>query len=519
MYTIRPGAARLPPPIRLAKGSRNDRRSGPMDVNRRQMLTASAFAAGTVIVSLEAEDSRFGIVGDGVADDAPAIQAALDYVGAHGGGVVALPPPRVHYRIATGLKLPSFVTLEGPAPVNYPFNRANPGVCALVADFADPAQWIAEPKTKVNGAPVRFDLLVSDALPDGVTYNCGVRNLLITSKGSVPFGGIRMHGCPGAFVDGVAIDRVGCGLLVNYCFGGKYQVHVDAIYYGIAAWEDANANIFEAYCSHRIPWPTLVPEGYLLPFMRDLRDGLVDVHKLSTPDHATRPFGILCGATKSTSTNNVFDVVVEQFPGGMFLLNAHATDFRRCYLEGEANRMNHAIVASRSRFSIQALHAYLSNSGALFDLGLLITGKVFASGILYTSTFGKMPPDDGSSLLIFEGIDPGAGGAPIIPAIRYLTRPMAWIPLTLQSGWRPAGSKYAAPAVRLDPWAQQIALRGTLRGGVAGVCSVLPPDLRPAERRCYLVPGGQIDVADDGQITVTPTGSLLSLDGVTFEPW
>jgi len=483
------------------------------------MLAASSASAGAVLVPFKTDGARFGIIGDGVVDDAPAIQAALDSVGAHGGGVVALPPPRVHYRIASGLKLPSFVTLEGPAPVNYPFNRGNAGACALVADFTDPAQWIIEPKTKVGGAPVRFDRLVTGALPDGVTYNCGVRNLLITTKGRIPFGGVRMHGCPGAFIDGVAIDRVGCGLLVNYCFGGQFRVHVDALYYGVAAWEDANANVFEAYCSHSIPWPKLVPADYQLPFMHELRDGLVDVHRLSTPEHAARPFGIVCGASKSTSTNNVFDVVVEQFPGGMFLFNAHATDFRRCYLEGEANRMSHAIVASRSRFGIQALHAYLSNTGALFDLGLATTAKAFASGILYTASFGKMPPDDGSSLLIFEGIDPGAGGAPVMPAIRYLTRPMAWALLALQNGWRAAGDDYEAPAVRLDPWAQQIALRGTLRGGQAGLCGVLPPGRRPAKRRRFVVPGGQIDVAPDGQIAVTPSGPLLSLDGVTFEPW
>jgi hypothetical protein len=483
------------------------------------MLTASTVTAGATLVPFRTDVERFGVVGDGVADDARGIQAALDHVAAHGGGVVSLPPPSVHYRLGRGLKLPSFVTLEGPAPVNYPFNRGNEGVCALVADFADTEQWIIEPKTRVKGMAVPFDRLVADELPDGVTYNCGVRNLLVTTKGRIPFGGIRMHGCPGAFVEGVAIDRVGCGLLVNYCFGGTFHVHVDALYYGVAAWEDANANIFEAYCSHSIPWPTSVPEAYRLPFMRDLNAGLADVHKLSANDHAARPFGILCGATKSTSTNNVLDVVVEQFPGGIFLLNAYATDFRRCYLEGAASRMTHAIVASRSRFGIQALHAYLSGTGALFDLGLLTTARVFASGIVHTATFGKPPPDDGTSLLILENIDPGAGGAPMMPAIRYLTRPLAWTPLPLRNGWRAAGGDFEVPAVRLDPWAQHIVMRGTLAGGAAGLCCYLPIGQRPAKRRRFAVPGGSVEVMNDGRVISNPTAPLLSLDGIAFEPW
>lgn len=487
-------------------------------MNRRQMLSASVTAVGGALVSLRTDASKFGALGDGKTDDAPAIQAALDYVGANGGGVVFLPTPDVHYRIATGLVLPSYVTLEGPTPVHYPFNRGNKGVCALVADFDNTRQWVVEAGTRVGRARVPFDEMISGSLPDGVTYNCGIRNLLITSIGRVPYGGVRMHGCPGSFVEGVAIDGVGCGLLVNYSFGGNYKVHVDALYYGVAAWEDTNANIFEAYCSHRSPWPTRVPDDYRLGFMRDDPRGLVDIHKLSNVDHLSRPFGILCGASKSTSTNNVFDVVVEQFPGGIFMLNAYATDFRRCYLEGEANRMAYAIVASRSRFGIQAFHAYLSNTGALFDLGLLILAKIFASGILYAASFGRMPMDD-PSLLIFIGVEPGTLGAPVRSNLRYLGHSAAKMPLVLVSPWRVAGGDYEVPSVRLDPWAHRVELSGTMVGTRAGHCFTLPANHRPARRRRFVVAGGTIQIGPDGEVDVKPSDSMVSLDGVTFELW
>ena len=57
--------------------------------------------SGGLELKVEAEDPwpeevfnvrRYGAVGDGIADDAPAIQGALDAAGARGGGVVYLPP-------------------------------------------------------------------------------------------------------------------------------------------------------------------------------------------------------------------------------------------------------------------------------------------------------------------------------------------------------------------------------------------------------------------------------------------
>lgn len=53
----------------------------------------------------------YGAVGDGVTDDTAAFQAALDEVGAQGGGIVYA--PRGNYLVATHLAIPDHVTLEG----------------------------------------------------------------------------------------------------------------------------------------------------------------------------------------------------------------------------------------------------------------------------------------------------------------------------------------------------------------------------------------------------------------------
>jgi hypothetical protein len=141
-------------------------------VNRREVLLRSSVAAvGGAAAPIRIDVGQFGASGDGITDDAPAIQAALDHLGEKGGGAALLSCPKVHYRICRGLKLPAYVSLEGPAPVEYPFNAGNKGACALVADFADPLQWMIEPATLSRGREVAYNRLVAAALPDGVTYN------------------------------------------------------------------------------------------------------------------------------------------------------------------------------------------------------------------------------------------------------------------------------------------------------------------------------------------------------------
>lgn len=496
---------------------------------RREVLAGgSAAMAGTAATRVSLDATQLGARGDGASDDAPAIQAALDRLGQSGGGTLFLPQPPVHYRLGRGLTIPSHVALEGTTQARYPFNGGNVGACALVADFADPRQWVIEAATRIGGRPVPHDALVAGDLPDGVSYDCAVRNLLVTSRGTVPYGGIRMHGCPGAVVEGVAVHRVGCGLLVNYSFGGHFSVQVRPLYYGVAAWDEANANTFEVYCAHAFERPTRVPADYRLPFMAQMQGHFADTLKLSGDEHGSRPYGVLCGSIASTSTGNVFDAVVEHFPGGVFLYNAYATDFRRCYLEAEAGAMACAIAASRSRFGVQALHAYLSGTGTLFDFGIDVRARIFSSGLLHAASFGKAPEDDGASLLILEGMGLDIAGAPLQPGLRYLAGEPPWLPLRLEGGWQVAedeagdeqgAAAASAPAVRLDPWSHRVELRGAMEGGQRGRCFTLPPLCRPATRRRLAVYGGALDIAADGTARIVRHDGVVALDGAGFPRW
>lgn len=483
---------------------------------RRQLLSgASLTAAGSVLGAVKVNAQEFGVTGDGKTDDRPAIQAALDHRGRNGGGVVFLPQPKVNYRLASGLRVPSHVTLEGPAPVRYPFNAGNAGACALMADFTEPGQWMIEAQTTIDGSVIPFDRLVNGGLPDGVTYNCGVRNLLLTSKGVVPYGGIRMHGCPGAVIEGVSVDRVGIGLLANYSFGGRFSVHVHTLYYGVVVWDDANANTFEIYCA-RIPGaPNSVPEDYRLPFLPLLWPQFSAATDLFR-DHVARPAGVICGSLRSTSTGNVFDAVIERFPTGILLYRAYATDFRRCYLESGVEEMKCGIAASRSRFHVQALHAYMSGTGVLFELGTEILAKIFGSGILHAADFGKAPDDDRSSFVTLEGFDPGSQGAPDQRGVRYGSLEPRWFPLGLRGAWHPAGEGRYYPAAKFDPWSQRVELRGAMKGARTGHCFTLPRICCPEARQRFRTLGGVIEIAPDGTVRVNPEESIVSLDGIAF---
>ena len=96
-------------------------------INRRRMMGGTLLAMASAACGQASRSSgaggvrAFGAIGDGVADDAPAIQRAIDAAARSGGGVVTLDPGTylVRYRPSgdgdggSALTLRSGVTLEG----------------------------------------------------------------------------------------------------------------------------------------------------------------------------------------------------------------------------------------------------------------------------------------------------------------------------------------------------------------------------------------------------------------------
>jgi hypothetical protein len=461
----------------------------------------------------------FGVVGDGVADDTAAIQAALDYVGSTGGGTVKLPRTSGRYRITSGLKLPSYVTLEGIAADRFPFN-SSPAESCLLADFSNVNQWVIEPKTTKNGTAVAYNDIIAITDTFTYTYNCCVKNLHIEAVNTVPFGAVRMHGCPGSMVENVSAVGTGAGLLVNQCYGGSYVMHNLTKYYGTIVWEDVNACRFDVYNAGIEPSALTVPSGYLMPFMSAFNGLLVGTYKLNTNDHYNRTWGMIVGASTSTSANNRIDVVAERYSGGVFQHQAYGTVFNAFYVESKVDVMSYGCVATVSRFVINSLHAYMSGTGKVFDLGLTVYARITAIGFVDYPHFGYGPFNDASSLVTIDGMSAkDFGPATPQPNLVYTSGSKDWVAPTLTNGWSNSGGTNQTAAYRLNSRTGNVELAGLITGGTSGATAfTLPLGFRPAAGNAFGTQGGgTVVVTAAGLVIVTPgSGASIWLNGVSF---
>lgn len=491
--------------------------SEPSDGTVTDDKVADGSALAKRITEVWATDPQFGALGNTIADDTAAIQAALDFVGDNGGGRVFLPRVEGKFRITEGLKIPSYTTLEGIAPDRYPFNSSESASCLLL-DFADTEQWAVEPKTTKDGLPVPYDDIISTSDTFVYTYNCCVKNLRMEAVNTVPFGAIRMHGCPGSMVENVSVTGTGAGLLVNQCYGGSYVMHNHTHYYGTIAWEDVNACAFDVYNACIQPPVAVVPAGYLLPLM-DAFDGLlVGTYKLNTNDHYNRTWGVIIGGSPSISANNSVDFVSERYSGGCFQHQAYGTVFNRFYVESTVGVMEYGCVAAVSRFVINSLHAYMSGGGNVFDLGNSISARVTAIGLVDYPDYGFGPFLDSTSLLTIDGVTAQDFG-PATPQFNVVhtsgsrdfaapTFTNSWVDFAV--GWE--------CGYRLNSRTGNVELKGRMKDGVVDVAAfTLPAGYRSSTTRLFAAAGGQIVVTPAGLVIPTGlSGTNVALDGITF---
>lgn len=462
----------------------------------------------------------FGAVGDGVADDWAAIQAAAAKAAQGGGGSwVFLPPTSGGYRITQGLKLPSYVGICGASPSRYPFAAGAPNVSQIIADFADPNQWVIEPATTLGGAAIGYNTIIKPSDVIGRTYNCAVKDLIISSVNALPYGGIRMHGCPGATVRDVAINRVGCGLLANGVYNGEFQAHCLAAYYGAVIWSDCNANKLDIYAARDQAYTGVVPAGYIMPFLASLNTTLTTFYNLSTNEHYNRAWGVIIGAPDlETVQGNCGELLAERFSGGVMMLNTGSTKINRLYVEGDA--VHTALAASHSRFQVDAFHTYLNGAGQAIDMGDRLTGIIHFGGIVFVGALGKLPKlDNTSKLLLYEIGFNFKGTTPNQYNVWYPDSDGAWItptvtgPVTLPTGG--ATEDFAFRITRDN----NIVFRGFLSNFPAPpfVAFVLPPGYRPDKvQYLWAGTGKEWVIEPNGNVSNTVGTGNLNGNGVSF---
>lgn len=461
----------------------------------------------------------FGARGDGTTDDRSAIQAGLDYLGARSGGTLYLPKVAGFYRITSSLRIPSYVTLQGPSVPRYPFMAGNSNSSAIVADFADGNRWVIEASTTSGGNPIGHNSYLGQSLPDGATFDCTVRDVVVTSKvGSpVPFGGIRMQGSPGSVIDNVAINRVGVGVLLNCNFGSRVNVHCLVENYGVILWECNSAKI-DCYITGTTPATKTVASGYVPAFMTALNGVMVSDLKLTTETHYNRKFGVIAGSTNSTAVGNTLTIqCVEKFAGGIFQFNTRATTILGPYMEGSGGEVDFGLVAAKSNYIATGVHAYFGGSGMLFDHGAETVAEAHITGIPYTG-FGSIDNGpSGTSRLTIRSIGPNFGPSPNQTNVFHLDFDGALSPPTFANGWTATGDPYIEARFYRDRIGN-VRLQGTLSPGTSGLAAfTLPSGYRPSKRVWFAVRGGSVVIEPTGEVIPTSPGTSISLDGISFQ--
>jgi hypothetical protein len=470
--------------------------------------------AQTVQTKLEQYVSAkdFGAVGNGVADDTAAIQAALDYVGSNGGGTVYLPMTSAtgRYRTTSVLRIPSYVTLEGTNPLVFPFDYNN----GIIADFVDPMQWVIEAKTTSGGLPIPYDtILTSNLLGTGGTFNCGVRNLRIANVNTTPYGGVRMHASFGPIIENVAVAGVGCGFLANESLGGRWAVNARTLYYGMAVWNNANANEISLYATQS-PTATNVPADYQLPFMTALNGQLTTTYQLPSNTPYQYSTGLIIGADSGLTTQtSTICATIETFANSVLMLNTKSANFTNLYIEGNTNDVKYAVTAAKSTFNIMGCHAFMDGTGDLLAIGNETQSIINVNGIPFYASFGTV--NTNQTKLIVYGLDNPAPATPALN-VQFASQNTTWIAPTFQNGWTNVGGVNATAAYRKNQYTGNVELKGFLSAGALNVAAfTLPVGYRPLEKRNFGPFGGYVAVQTDGE--VQPDATNISLDGIFFK--
>ena len=199
----------------------------------------------------------YGAVGNGIADDTAAIQAAINSLAttssasATGGGTVYIPAGK--FRITSTIKIGFGITLVGNNGGGYPFIGANAKISEIYVDFgANVNQWAIDSATYVTstGLAVAYNAFVNGSIDSAFNslHNVAIKGLVIRDANealqtNVPWGAIRLVGCPNAVVQDISIVGFGIGLQLNTSFGTSIN-NITSLtnYYGLLAY-NANNNI------------------------------------------------------------------------------------------------------------------------------------------------------------------------------------------------------------------------------------------------------------------------------------
>jgi hypothetical protein len=223
------------------------------------------YAAGTLGASerLRVHVKQFaGVVGDGVADDTTAVQAALNFMSlTRGGGILEAEGCRL--RLTAKLTIPSFVLFRGASWLPDPSNTAQSLHTSLYIDWGSNADNHAVEMSHSSGlegftffypgqvaktaaTPIPFGFAISTPTAASVYDNIHLKNITLYNA----YKGIRLNNGGRWRVENVQGDPLSLGFTADQCLDTCYMsgVHFWNFYTQAAAletWVAANGTAFE----------------------------------------------------------------------------------------------------------------------------------------------------------------------------------------------------------------------------------------------------------------------------------
>jgi len=288
----------------------------------------------------------FGAVGDGVADDTAAIQAAINSISfttwqgsaanmyTKGGGTVYFPPGR--YKITSTLLVGQHCRLLGPSTKGFllPSSSSYNGA-VLVATFSNTNSWVISSANYIvaSGTLKGHKAAVSGTgeLDLGLvsfTHGIAIENLAITTT-SLVYGGIRLQASPNSCLRNLHVTGVRFAYLVNASWGvdcsSLFSVSSLA---GFCAAVDVNGlNVHGGYFNRNTSTSDTLDNTTRPDWMFTTDMGAA----VGLPDVTTKRFGMFAYYTNAFACSNI---VTEAWDYGRYYGQNRGFSEASAYIEG-----------------------------------------------------------------------------------------------------------------------------------------------------------------------------------------
>jgi hypothetical protein len=358
--------------------------------------TSYSMIQGAVVNVLD-----FGADPTGVADSTAAIQAAINSLAPTssavtpanaGGGTVYIPAGK--FRITDTLLIGYGITLMGDGAGGYPYLANNAQMSQIQVDFgASVNKWAIDSATYVTatGLRVAYNAYVNANID--TDYNglqlVAIRGITLFQLGgqtNIPYGGIRLVGCPNAVIDEVTIQGFGVGIQLNTCFGTSItRVTSQSNYYGLLCY-NANNNIYVQGQFDKIVDPSdlTVPIANVPTWMPSNASFVADYYMANTHNRASK--GIIIAADSAIGSNSATINVITQFWNDpAFFFSSYANTIVSLYVEGtQAQNIISSMLASWNCINMQN---FTLAATKVVDMGVQSIGQINIGGNNLSSTF------------------------------------------------------------------------------------------------------------------------------------